>query len=100
MIQEWFDAHSTYVLINGTQYQVVLDDQNDPTEFWSTILFQVGDTVLTDGGKPQLTIVERARLSNNFEVRRYRMTHQVSGEDILNSPDIDEPHLRIVDDTD
>lgn len=48
MIQEWFDKHSTYVLVGRDQYQVLLDDHAHPTEMWSTVLYSVGDQVTID----------------------------------------------------
>lgn len=57
MIQEWFDAHVQYVLVDGhEQYQVLLDDQDDPTNMWSTILLSEGSLVnCGDGLMRQIT---------------------------------------------
>lgn len=69
MIQEWFDNHATYVLVGRSQFHVLLDDQNDPSEMWSSILFSLGDTMHTEG--PSYRIIDRLDIGMNL--RKYKL---------------------------
>lgn len=68
---EFFNNHSTYVLIGRDQYEVLLDDLENPTEMWSTIIFAEGQIVTIDGGRPPYEILGREIPSQNMPLRKY-----------------------------
>lgn len=72
LMQDWFDNHASYALINGTQYQVLFDDKAEPRRFWSTIVFQYGDTVNT-GEHEMMKIAQRINPNNGLNLVEYRL---------------------------
>jgi hypothetical protein len=65
-VTDLFEQHGVYVLVGRDQYQVLLDDRQNPSELWSTILFTVGDQITLDGGRPRYVITAIERESMGF----------------------------------